>query len=134
MLGVIVGFSALAVVIYSLFLGGSIRPKPGESGTKRFLRRAVSRVGGIVLAGIGILLLAATSFVFIDADKIGHLKRIYAFEELPPGRVIARDGQKGPQARILGARFHFIPLIRVRYGVHRDPHFYAARRYSGETP
>ena len=32
------------------------------------------------------------------ADQVGHLKRIYAFEELPPGRVVALPGQKGPQA------------------------------------
>ena len=117
MLGVVVGFVAFAVGIYILFFGGSSPPQPGEGRTKRFFRRAASRLGGVVLTGIGLLLLAGTSFVFIDADRIGHLKRIYAFQELPPGRIIALDGQKGPQAQILGPGFHFIPLIRVLYDV-----------------
>ena len=132
MLGVAVGFVALFVGIYILFFGSSKPPEAGESRTKRFLRQAASRIGGVVLTGIGILLLAATSFVFIDADKIGHLKRIYAFEELPPGRIIALEGQKGPQARILGPGFHFIPLIRVLYDVEQFPVVKVAEGFYGE--
>ena len=34
----------------------------------------------------------------VDANSVGHLKRIYAFEDMQPGQIIATDGQKGPQA------------------------------------
>jgi hypothetical protein len=73
--------------------------------------------GGVLLIIAGMSMLASTSFVFIDANKVGHLKRIYGYKELPPGRIIALDGQKGPQAQILGPGFHMIPLVQVLYTV-----------------
>ncbi len=76
-----------------------------------------SWVGGVALILVGLALLSSTSFVFIDGSKVGHLKRIYGYKELPPGRIIALEGQKGPQAQILGPGFHFIPLVQVLYSV-----------------
>ena len=73
-------------------------------------------IGGLLVI-VGLFLLASTSFVFIDANRVGHLKRIYAFQELPAGRIIALNGQKGPQARILGPGFHVEPLINVLYDI-----------------
>jgi SPFH domain / Band 7 family len=69
----------------------------------------------MILAGLGFL--ASTSFLLISADKVGQLKRIYLADDLPPGRIIALPGQKGPQAEILGPGFHFRPLLNVLYGV-----------------
>jgi hypothetical protein len=69
----------------------------------------------MVVAGLGFL--SSTSFMLIDADKVGHLKRIYFADDLPPGRIIALSGQKGPQAEILGPGFHFRPLLNVLYEV-----------------
>ncbi len=77
--------------------------------------------GGALLVAVGLALLASTSFVQIDGDKIGHLRRIYGYKELPPGRIIALDGQKGPQAEILGPGFHFIPLVQVLFKVEEFP-------------
>lgn len=74
-------------------------------------------VMGIVLIMAGLGTLASTSFVLIAADKVGHLKRIYLAADLPPGRIIALPGQKGPQAEILGPGFHFRPLLNVLYDV-----------------
>ena len=71
----------------------------------------------MVVAGLG--LLSSTSFVLISADKVGQLKRTYLASDLPPGRIIALPGQKGPQAEILGPGFHFRPLLNVLYDV--DP-------------
>ena len=39
--------------------------------------------------------------------------------DLPPGRIIALSGQKGPQAEILGPGFHFRPLLNVLYEVEK---------------
>ena len=69
----------------------------------------------MVIAGFGFL--ASTSFVQIPSDKVGHLKRIYLADDLPPGRIIALPGQKGPQAEFLGPGFHFRPLLNVLYDV-----------------
>jgi len=83
--------------------------------------RIDNRLVGGVLTLAGLFFLASTSFVFIDASSIGHLKRIYAFSELPEGRIIAMDGQKGPQAQILGPGFHVAPFIRVLYDIEEKP-------------
>jgi hypothetical protein len=94
-----------------------LRPGKGRGRFGALGRRGVGVVLG--LAGLGFL--ASTSFVVVDANRVGHLKRIYAFNELPPGRIIAMDGQKGPQARILGPGFHVIPLVRVLYDFEQSP-------------
>ena len=70
---------------------------------------------------IGVFLVGATSFVIIEQDNIGHLKRIYFASDMPPGQIIAFDGQKGPQAKILGPGFHLIPLVNVLYEVEEFP-------------
>jgi hypothetical protein len=56
-----------------------------------------------------------TSFVIVGDMEVGHLKRIYWGSEMQPGRIIAMPWEKGPQARVLTAGFHFLPLIRVTH-------------------
>jgi len=115
MVGIVVGF---LLVVVGVILFWRPRPKPATSGANRILRLAgffAGRAGGLVMTLIGIFLLASSSFVFVDANGVGHLKRIYAFNELPPGRIVALDGEKGKQAQILGPGFHFIPFVGVLY-------------------
>jgi hypothetical protein len=57
------------------------------------------------------------SFVIVGGDEIGALKRIYLGDNLPPGRIIALDGQKGPQAAILGPGFHLKLFVRILYDI-----------------
>ncbi len=70
---------------------------------------------------VALFLFASTSFVIIDQDKIGHMKRIFLASDMPSGQIIAFDGQKGPQARLLGPGFHLIPLVNVLYEVEQFP-------------
>ena len=72
---------------------------------------------GLLMVLVGLGFLASTSFLLISADKVGQLKRIYLADDLPPGRIIALPGQKGPQSEILGPGFHFRPLLNVLYEV-----------------
>lgn len=58
-------------------------------------------------------LFAGTSYVNIDKNEVGLINKIYGFTELPQGQIIARNGEKGPQARILGPGFKFVPFINV---------------------
>ena len=44
----------------------------------------------VVFAIIGFL---SRSFVIVDGDEIGALKRIYLGDQLPSGRIIALNGQ-----------------------------------------
>ena len=110
MLGVIIGFVAIL-----LGVGALLRKSGARSGGNRLLRVLRSKALGVFFIIVGCFLLLSTSFILVDANGVGHLKRIYAFKELPSGRIIALDGEKGPQAQILGPGFHFIPLVRVLY-------------------
>lgn len=100
-----------------LLLRGGPAVTGGQGRMGQVLANIGNRTTGLILALVGLFLVAQTSYVFVDADKVGHLRRIYGFQELPPGRIIALSGQKGPQADVLGPGFHFIPLIRVLYDV-----------------
>lgn len=119
MLGATVGILALLAGIFLLVWrrGGAAAPAPGGGRFGALSALMSSRFGPLALIAAGVFLIAQTSYVFVDADRVGHLKRIYAFSELPPGRIIALAGEKGPQAKILGPGFHFIPLVRVMYEV-----------------
>ncbi len=72
-----------------------------------------TRVTQFVLVGVGLFLLGSRSFVIIGANEVGHLERIYLASNLPPGKIIAPDGEKGPQAEIIGPGFHFMPFVRI---------------------
>ncbi len=112
MTGVLLGFLLVGAGLL-LFL------RPGKGGGR--FGRTSQRGAGLVLGMVGLVFLASTSFLIVDASRVGQLKRIYAFNELPPGRIIAMEGQKGPQARILGPGFHVIPLVRVLYDFEQFP-------------
>ena len=107
MVGVVIGIVALGIGILLLV-------RPHLLRLRRF-GSAGGYIGGIIGVLVGAALLASSSFVFVDANSVGHLKRIYAFENMRPGQIIALEGQKGPQARILGPGFHVIPLVRVLF-------------------
>jgi len=117
---ILLGFISLAV---GLYLFSKKAPQASEINDEDAKKpsKISSKLIGAALIIFSIFSLASTSFVNIDASRVGHLKRIYAFEELPEGRIIALDGQKGPQARILGPGFHFSPFIRVLYDVEQYP-------------
>jgi hypothetical protein len=89
--------------------------KAAPSGRLGRLGQAGGRGIGVVLTLVGIVFLGSSSFIYVDANAVGHLKRIYGFSDLPGGRIVALEGQKGPQAQILGPGFHMIPLVRVLY-------------------
>jgi len=72
------------------------------------------------LVGVGLFLLGSRSFVIIGANEVGHLERIYLASNLPPGKIIAPDGEKGPQSDIIGPGFHFMPFVRILNEVRTD--------------
>jgi hypothetical protein len=63
---------------------------------------------------------ASTSFVYIDADKTGHVNKIYG-SNLSQGAYIAINGEKGPQASILPPGFQFSPLLNLLNTVKEEP-------------
>jgi len=75
----------------------------------------------LVLGAFAFFLIFSTSYVIIDANSVGHLKRIYLGKSMAPGQIIAFPGEKGPQAEILPPGFHFRLLLNVLYDVEERP-------------
>ncbi|KPL52614.1 hypothetical protein ABB55_10580 [Prosthecomicrobium hirschii] len=116
------GSVAIAIGLYLFFRRGlSAAPDNAPSGKPNLVQTLLAGLGrsaiGLGFIALGVLMLANTSFVYVAADQVGHLKRVYAFQELPPGHVVALPGQKGPQATVLGPGFHVIPFVRVLYQI-----------------
>ncbi len=69
---------------------------------------AAGRVALVVLAfslfGFG---LVVGSSVVIDENEVGIVHKQFFGKPLPTGQVIAREGEMGPQAEILGPGWHF---------------------------
>jgi regulator of protease activity HflC (stomatin/prohibitin superfamily) len=74
-----------------------------------------------ITIGLALYFILASSFVIIDADKVGHLNRIYLGKPMPTGQIIALDGQKGPQADTLPPGFTFVPFLKILYDVEELP-------------
>lgn len=70
---------------------------------------------------IALLLAVQTSFVIIEADKIGLLNKVYGIKSLEDGKIIAVNGETGPQAQTLGPGLNIRPLLNVLYEVESFP-------------
>ena len=61
--------------------------------------------------------IATTSFVHVPDGHLGQLFRVYGGGSLTGGRIVAVNGENGPQARILAPGFHPWLLVNVLYEV-----------------
>ncbi len=106
-----VGILAIALIIAAVYLfKNPINNKPP----------VITKVLQTVLILFGLFGLLSRSFIIVDSDEVGHLKRIYLAANLPSGQIIAANGEKGPQAEILGPGFHFRFLVKILY---KDEYF-----------
>jgi hypothetical protein len=107
MLGLIIGVIAgvLIILVAPLLL------------PERF--KAVIPSSVIWLLGVLVIVfsLASTSFVYVPDGYSAHLFRIYMGRSLPPGKIVAAEGENGPQARLLAPGLHIEPLVNVFYTV-----------------
>ncbi len=115
-------FIALTIALPKIIPASASRKKTGPNGeviTEKGPAPWVKIIlpARIFLALISFFLILSTSYVVIDADRVGHLKRIYLGSDMAPGQIIAFAGQKGPQAEILPPGFHFRLLLNVLYDV-----------------
>jgi hypothetical protein len=65
--------------------------------------KVAARVG---LPIIGVIMILISSAIFVDEDKSGVVVVKFG-TDLPVGKIIATNGEKGPQARILPPGWHF---------------------------
>lgn len=63
----------------------------------------------------------STSIIHVGPNEVGHLNKVYGLTDLPAGQIIARNGEKGPQADVLGPGYHFSPLVNVIYNYEAFP-------------
>jgi hypothetical protein len=61
--------------------------------------------------------LVVGSSVVIDQDEVGIVHKQFFGKPLPTGQIIARDGEMGPQAEILGHRL----ALRLLSFTHQGP-------------
>jgi regulator of protease activity HflC (stomatin/prohibitin superfamily) len=124
-------FLALVFILFIVFVPSLIsRTKSkwveDEEGNKikEEVELPVRKYIGLIRIAAGVIaafLIFSTSSVIIDANFIGHLKRIYLGKSMPPGQIIAFKGEKGPLAEILPPGFHFRLLLNVLHDVEEFP-------------
>ncbi|MDO8413708.1 MAG: di-heme oxidoredictase family protein [Gallionellaceae bacterium] len=83
--------------------------------------RSQARRSMIVGGGVALLLLLWASCYVVLPGQVGHLQRVYFGASLPPGAILAKAGQNGPQLEVIGPGFHFIPFLKILYAVEDFP-------------
>lgn len=104
------GLIALVALGLLLFVIPPFIPPPYRSRAVDNGARAIG-VFAILFA------LASTSFVFVPDGHLGHLFRVYGGGSLTDGRIVAVNGENGPQAEVFTPGFHIRPLLNVIYSV-----------------
>src|SRR5262245_20169235 len=65
------------------------------------------KMAGLVVALLVLLsFFTLASFRYVGEDQIGVVTKNIGFASLPPGKIIATDGEMGPQARVLPPGWH----------------------------
>lgn len=93
-MALILFFTVLAIVA----LGGSFLLTLPRAGRVALLALAASLFGFGLIVG---------SSVVVDEGEVGIVHKQFFGRPLPTGQIIARDGEMGPQAFILGPGWHF---------------------------
>jgi hypothetical protein len=78
----------------------------------------VIRALGVIIVLVSAL---STSFVSVPDGHLGQLFRVYGGSSLREGKIVAVNGENGPQAEILTPGFHFWWLVNVIYSVDTSP-------------
>ncbi|MFG0329731.1 MAG: SPFH domain-containing protein [Phycisphaerales bacterium] len=84
-------------VVLSIFILSMVPKAPNTA----------ARAGlGIVALAVLLVFVSVSSVRFVGENEVGVVVKNYG-PDLPPGNIIARNGEKGPQADILGPGWHF---------------------------
>lgn len=79
---------------------------------ERFVSR-ITLITRCVTIVLGLLCYLATSFVHVGAYQVGMLNKKYGASDLAAGAIVAVNGEKGPQARILAPGWNFSLFVNV---------------------
>lgn len=89
-------FLLAGVVLAGMIIAGAVQV---QNNTLRLVA-----VGFALLVMFTFFTLA--SFRFVGEDAIGIVTKNIGFKSLPPGKIVATEGEKGPQAKILPPGWH----------------------------
>jgi hypothetical protein len=108
-------------LFFGVFLGGIVAFVLPPTIPRQF--RSWVTDNGIRALGVLIVLFSAlsTSFVSVPDGHLGQLFRVYGGSSLREGKIVAVNGENGPQAEILTPGFHFWWLVNVIYSVDTSP-------------
>ena len=120
-LSVIFIVTGISMLLLSRMPGRSSELAEADAGFMRRRGTMFTLVLPATLIVAGIIGFLSRSFVYVDGDELATLERIYMADDLPNGHIVALDGQKGPQARILGPGFHFELFIRIMNDIEFHP-------------
>jgi uncharacterized membrane protein YqiK len=73
---------------------------------KNTTSRVASGVFGVLILLAGLALMLFSSAIYVKDNQGGLVIKRFG-KDLPPGRIIAVNGEKGPQARVLPPGWHF---------------------------
>lgn len=107
-------YIAIAIIAILAGLFGPIIFIDKEEKFIRLLVRGVCLVVAVISFG-------ATSWVNIDSDSVGLMKRKYLGSSMPNNRVIATGIQMGPLAEVLPPGFQIKPFINIIFDVEEQP-------------
>lgn len=68
--------------------------------------RAISLAALVAAAAVSFLAFTAASFRLVHEDQVGVITRNFGWSALPPGKIIATNWEKGPQAHVLPPGWH----------------------------
>ena len=61
----------------------------------------------LIVFGVGVTSKLIVGWVLVREDQVGHLVKKFGSKQLPPGRIVALEGEAGYQARTLAPGLHF---------------------------
>ena len=107
------------VIIMAMMSGGIIvlhsikhNRNFNESHPGKLLRLARRPALALLYIGVGFSVIS-TSFFYVGQLQTGHVVKRFMGASLPQGKIIAVNGETGPQAQIYGPGLKFVPLIKL---------------------
>lgn len=95
MLLFIIALLLVVAATYPLLTGGGFSEYP-----------AGNRLSGAGLLLLALLLGAVSGIVTVGDEQTGIVSVNFMAPDLPTGRIVSLNGEKGPQAQILGPGWH----------------------------
>ena len=110
---VVVGLGSVAAIGWRVYQ--HVRPRhEREPGASKVI--SMVTLGGSIVAAL-LAVYVWNSLIYVDADKIGHLKRNVGGSVMDKGQILAGDGQNGPQARILAPGLQLVSWVNLTHDV-----------------